>query len=170
MRAPHALARHKPPVTALAAAVAVCAALTGDVASAAPPVGVFTGGPTQLEVAPTKTGLPPTVSASLRIELACDDGTRLVRNLLLPRTTVGRNGGFAVKFWTGANYGPDGRIGMAVALKGRFLSGRRASGWFMAGAVVQKREFDPAASCASGRVEWTARRNSPPAAQSKKRG
>lgn len=168
MRAPHAIAGRKPPATALAAAVAVCAAVAGDVSAAPPPVGEFTGDPTQLEVAPAKTGLPPTVSATLRIELACDDGTKLVRNLLLPRMTVGRNGGFAVKSWTGANYGPDGRVGMAVALRGRFASRRRASGWFKAGAVVVKREFDPATSCASGRVEWAARRNSPPAARSRK--
>jgi hypothetical protein len=94
------------------------------------------------------------VSAQVRFDLTCADGTRIERTVYLRNSKVGRHGGFKVTEMSGGNYSSSGRITVWVSLAGQVAGARRASGSFSASAIVVQGEWEPAIACTSGRMSW----------------
>ena len=94
------------------------------------------------------------VSAQVRFDLTCADGTRIERTVYLPNSKVGRHGGFKTTEMSGGNYGSSGHITVWVSLAGQVAGARRATGSFSASAIVVQGEWEPAIACTSGRMSW----------------
>jgi hypothetical protein len=146
-----------------AAALVVLAACSNGAAAATPKAGTFKGVTSQKDVHLTlevskRQGKARVAGASLTFWMNCEDGSTIARTASLGEARVARSGRFLVRGASGGSYGPDRKISVRVAMRGRFTTPSSAQGTFRASATITASPISPAVSCFSGDVGWVGSR------------
>jgi hypothetical protein len=93
------------------------------------------------------------VSGVVSFSMACEDGSQVTHRVVLGSSKV-RKRRFRLAAHEGGRYAAHGWIRVDARLRGRFTSGRNATGTFRARALVTEQPDEATVSCKTGTVRW----------------